>query len=236
MKEQELNKQQRVKYYVEKQSPWVQAAIILMALSAVFRLIGCWGLWTDSFFVASQIALPLCCNLLFILCILLFGKRLFCLTSIPVLLGVVFFIIKAFSFESWIHMILCLVLYLLVALVYTATAFGIVRTKWLLVPLFGLPFLYHVFVEDLAAMRDTANPVTLSAGLQEISVLCIMLSLLFVAFAMKKHKPAEEVQLPKIKDPKVIVPPKADEKSGDKPASQSETQPAQAGKNVGDSK
>ena len=36
--------------------------------------------------------------------------------------------------------------YLLGAVLYTGTVFGIIRTKWLLVPLFGLPFLYHIFV------------------------------------------------------------------------------------------
>ena len=97
------------------------------------------------------------------------------------------------------------------AVLYTGTVFGIIRTKWLLVPLFGLPFLYHVFVEDLAALRDTANPVTLSAGLREISVLCVMLALLFTAIAMKKKKPQTEVELPKMKAPKVIPPQKAAE-------------------------
>lgn len=201
-------KKPRAKFYVERQSAWVQAAVIFMALSAVFRLVGCWGLWGDSFFAATQIALPLCCNLLFILCILLLGKRLFCLTAVPALLGVIFFIIKAFTFDSWLHTVLCILLYLLVAVLYTGTAFGLIRTKWLLVPLFGLPFLYHIFIEDLAKLRDTVNPLTFSAGMQEMSVLCVMLCLLFTAFAMKKQKPETEVELPKMKAPKVIVPQK----------------------------
>ena len=196
----------RVKYYVERQSFFVQAAVILMLLSAAFRLLGCWGLWGDSFFAATQIALPLSCNVLFILCIMLLGKHLFSLTSIPVLLGVVFFIIKSFTFDSWVHTILCIMLYLLVAVLYTATAFGVVRTKWLLVPLFGLPFLYHIFVEDLAAMRG--GELTFAAGMQEMSVLCVMLALLCTAFAMKKKKPEKAVELPKIKDPKIVIPEK----------------------------
>lgn len=201
----------RAKFYVEQQHWAVQTAIIFMALSAVFRIVGCWGKWNDAFFAATQIALPLMCNILFILCLVLLGKRTLWLTSVPVILGVVFFIIKSFTFESWIHTVLCILLYLLVAVLYTGTVFGIIRTKWLLVPLFGLPFLYHVFVEDLAALRDTANPVTLSAGLREISVLCVMLALLFTAIAMKKKKPQTEVELPKMKAPKVIPPQKAAE-------------------------
>lgn len=177
----------RVKYYVERQSAFCQAAVILMLLSATFRIIGCWGLWGDPFFAATQIALPLGCNVLFILCLLLLGKHLFSLTSLPVLLGVVFFIIKSFTFDSWIHTILCILLYLLVAVLYTATAFGALRTKWLLVPLFGLPFIYHIFVEDLPALSD--GTLSFAAGMQEMSVLCVMLALLCTAFAMKKKKP-----------------------------------------------
>ncbi len=62
---------------MDKTGALVHAAVIFMALSAAFRLVGCWGLWTDQFFAAAQIALPLICNLLFILCLLLFGGRAF---------------------------------------------------------------------------------------------------------------------------------------------------------------
>ena len=216
--EKEKKSAPRAKFYVEQQHWAVQTAIIFMALSAVFRIVGCWGKWDEHFFAATQIALPLMCNILFILCLVLLGKKALWLTSVPVILGVVFFIIKSFTFDSWLHTILCILLYLLVAVLYTGTVFGIIRTKWLLVPLFGLPFLYHIFVEDLAALRDTANPVTLSAGLQEISVLCVMLALLFTAIAMKKKKPQTEVELPKMKAPKVIPPKKAEETpAADKP-------------------
>ena len=183
-----LLEESRVKYYVERQSFFARAAVTLMLLSAVFRLIGCWGLWGDPYFAATQIALPLACCLVFVLFLLLLGKRLFAATSLPVLLGVVFFIIKSFTFDSWVHTVLCILLYLLVAVLYTATAFGYVHTKWLLVPLFGLPFLYHIFVEDLAALRNTENPLSFSAGMQEMSVLCVMLALLCTALAMKKKK------------------------------------------------
>ena len=214
----------RAKFYVEKNSALVHAAVIFMALSAVFRLVGCWGMWGDQFFAASQIGLPLVCNLLFILFILLLGGRAFWTTSLPVILGVVFFIIKSFTFDSWLHTVLCILLYMLVAVLYSATAFGIIRTKWLLVPLFGLPFIYHA-----AALR--AGTVTFAGGMQEVSVLCIMLALLFTALAMKKRKTIEDVELPKIKDPKVIIPakPAADAAvTASEPAAVSETVPETA--------
>lgn len=189
-----VSKAPKLRYYVERQGFFCQAAVILMLLSAVFRLIGCWGLWGDGFFAATQIVLPLACNLLFLLCLLLLGRRLFSATVLPVLLGVVFFIIKSFSFDSWLHTVLCILLYLLVAVLYTATVFGVLRTKWLLVPLFALPFVYHIFVEDMPAL--SAGEMTFASGMQEMSVLCVMLSLLCTAFAMKK-RPPEEVKQPK---------------------------------------
>ena len=196
----------RTKFFVDKNSALIHAAVIFMALSAVFRLAGCWSMLGDRFFAATQLALPLICNLLFIVCVLLLGSRAFWLTSVPVILGVVFFIIKSFTFTSVLHTILCILLYVLVAVLYTATAFGVIPTKWFLVPLFGLPLIYHIAVEDVAALRDAS--VTVASALQEISVLCIMTALLLTALAMKKHKNIEELDLPKMRAPKVIPPTK----------------------------
>ena len=67
--------------------------------------------------------------------------------------------------------------------------------------LFGLPFLYHIFIEDLPALGDTANPVSFSGGMQEMSVLCIMLGLFCLSLSMKKSL-VEPIHLPKIMKPK----------------------------------
>lgn len=133
--------------------------------------------------------------MLFIVIVLYMGKRFFSLTAIPVLLGVVFFIIKALGFDNILHTVLCILLYLVVAMLYTGTVFGVIRTKWLLVPLFGLPFLYHILVEDRNTLLANEKAMSLAEWLPEISVLCIMLALLLITFAMKKRdfsKPATE--------------------------------------------
>lgn len=202
------NNGRRAKFEIERTGFLAEAAIILMLLSAIFRLIGSWGLWGDEFFVATQIILPICCCVGYALFLFLFGKKVFWLTTLPVLLGVIFFILKSLGFDSVIHTLLCIILYMAVAVIYTATAFGLIRTKWLLPPLFGLPLLYHIFVEDLAAMRDTANPVTFTDGMMEMSVLCVMAALLCVGLGLKKRKTAEDKELPKIKDPVVVAPKK----------------------------
>ena len=211
----------KIKYYVEKNSFWTSAALIFMLLSIIFRGIGCWGLWNDRYFLITQIILPIASGLLFILLLAFLGKHALWTTALPVLGGVAFFVLKALSFENTTQMLLCLLLYAAVAILYCGTVFTLIRTKWLLVPLFLPPFCYHVGVEDIARLRDTVNPVTFAEGMQEMSVLCIMLSLLFTALAMKKlvkepkEQPWEPAQAPEApakpaaveKEPIVVEPP-----------------------------
>lgn len=180
-------KRPRARFYLERSSAWAQVCIIFMLLSAIFRLFGVWGMWEDEFFRNTQILLPLCFNLLYALFVFLFGKRGFFMSIIPALMGVAFFIIKALGFDSWLHTVLCIILYLAGAVIYSGTVLGFIRTKWLLPLLAGLPFLYHIFIEDLARLRDTVNPMTLSEGLQELSVLCIMAALFCVGMGLKKR-------------------------------------------------
>ena len=196
-------KTEKVRFYIERNSFGVQAMIILMALSIAFRLIGCWGLWDDRSFAIAQIALPIGSALLLMTLVWLFGRRALWLSFIPVILGAVFFIIKSLGFESTLHTVLCILLYSAVIALYTGTVFGLIRTKWVLVLLFGLPFLYHIFVEDLPALRDTVNPVSFSGGMQEMSVLCIMLGLFCLSFSMKKSIVEPMIHLPRIRKPKV---------------------------------
>ena len=185
---------EKLRYSVSRKNFFVKLSAFFMLLSMLCRLLGYWGFWANqtSDFVLTQILLPVLCNLLFVVVILYMGRRFFALSCVPVILGVVFFIIKALGFDSVIHMILCICLYLAVAIIYTATVFGVIRTKWLLAPLFGLPLLYHIFVDDLSTLRADENAMSLGEWLPEISVLCIMLSLLLICFAMKKRDFAAE--------------------------------------------
>jgi hypothetical protein len=114
------------------------------------------------------------------------GKRNIALTALSVLFGVVFFIVKAFTFESTLHTSLCIVLYLAVLSLYSLTVFDVIRIKYLLYPLFALPLLYHIFVEDMQIYILAEPAVPFFEWLPEISVLCIMAALLCVSIAMQK--------------------------------------------------
>ncbi len=183
----------KVRFYTLRSSFGVGSGVILLCLSIVFRLIGCWGMWDDRYFFVTQIALPVLSALLFILLLLLFGRIALWTTMLPMLGGVAFFVLRAFTFDNTVHTVLCVLLYVLIAVLYIATVCNLIRTKWLLPPLFLLPFLYHVGVEDLAALRNTAQPVSFAAGMQEMSVLCIMLAMFFISMAIRKrYKDAPE--------------------------------------------
>ena len=108
-------------------------------------------------------------------------------TAIGVLFGVVFFIIKAFTFASRLHTILCVILYCAVLCLYSATVFGLIPTKKLLYPLFGLPLLYHIFVEDMQLYVFAEPPVPYFEWLPEISVLMIMAGLLCVSLGLDRR-------------------------------------------------
>ena len=100
----------KLRYSVSRKNIFVKLSALRMGLSALLRLFGYWGFWAnkDAAFIYTQIALPVLCNVLFIIIVLYMGKRLFSLTFIPVLLGVVFFIIKSLGFDSIIHTLLCI--------------------------------------------------------------------------------------------------------------------------------
>ena len=187
MKKQDAVTNQKIKYTIDKKSFFGHSAILFLAMAAVFRVIGCWGYWNDMLQFVMHVIIPVASCVLLILCVSFLGKKGFFLSCVPVILGVVFFVYKSFSFESRIHMVLCILLYLAVAVLYTGTVVGSIHTKWLLPPLFGLPFIYHIVVEDLPALNNTAAvPVTFADGMQEMSVLCIMAALFCIGMGLKK--------------------------------------------------
>lgn len=176
----------KARYYVEPGSGLTLAAAGIFALSAFFRLL--WAiLYTDAARtrgLALHVLLPVAACVVFIVLLLWQGKARLWLTFFPALAGVVFFLLKATGFTP-VHQILCTVLYLAVAFLYGAAVFGLAPIRPLLIPLFGLPLLYHIFVEDFIINRPV---YTMNEWLQEWSVLCIMAGLVLVSFGMRKKE------------------------------------------------
>ena len=184
-----MKESRRTRFYLDKTGFFAESAMIFLALAIVFRIIGCFTLWGNKVDFLMLLVLPVCACLLMILCILIFGGKGFFLSFIPVLMGLAFFAFKLLFSTSWVSTVLRLVLYLAIAVIYTATVIGWIHTKWLLPPLFGLPFLYHVFVQDIPALLNTAEPVTFSAGMDELSILGIIGAMFCVGIGLKKRDP-----------------------------------------------
>ncbi len=174
------------RYYIECKNPFAILAVLFMTVSAGCRI----------FYYANTGMTPvefwlydvnmLAAAVIFDIAILVFGKTLPQLTTLPVCMGVIFFAVKSFTFESTVHTALCLILYTGVLVLYTLTIFGVITTKILLYPLFGLPLLYHIFVEDMQLYFLASTKFSFYDFLPELSVLCIMAALFCLSFSLKK--------------------------------------------------
>ena len=170
-------------YFVKPGHPGAILSILFMLASAVIRTV---------YFVKTPITgldwvihylFPVAAAVWFIAVVCFWGKEAR-LTCISVFLGVVFFILKANTFDTQIHTFLCVILYLTVLSVYALALLGVIPTKKILYPLFALPLVYHIFVEDTQYYFFADPPVPFIEWLPEISVLCIMAALLSVSFAL----------------------------------------------------
>ncbi len=163
-----------------------KAACALMGLAAVLRLVYFVPARPAGIVLWGDLLLPLLASLCFLAAIGS-GRAVKggCLAAVA--LGVAFFLVRARTLAP-VHRGLCTLLYLMVFLLFYATVLGFLPTKKLLFPLFGLPFLYHLFVEDPKLYFFAHPPVPVWDWLPELSVLCIMAALFFLTFGMKCEK------------------------------------------------
>lgn len=178
-----MKKESLLGFVADPRHPCTVISMALMVLSSILRCIyypsaglNVWGL-------LLYLILPLTATVVYIAAILRKGSETLLPTCISVVGGVLFFYLKAFTFAHWWHTLLCCILYTAVLLLYILTVTGVIRTKVLLYPLFGLPFLFHLFVEDPPKYWTSGLPVF--EWLPELSVLSIMLALFFITIAMK---------------------------------------------------
>lgn len=197
----------RTKYYVEKDGIFCHGTIIFLALSCAFCLIGSIGRWDDEFFVVSQVVLPVVCSILFVFSLMLFGKKLLWITCFPAVFILAFFVIKSSEYNSLTYTIISIVLSVISVFIYSAVSFGWMKKKWLLILVLTVGFFYHLYVKDYLTLMllDPNNSISFPELMQEISLLFMILAVLSTAFAMKNKVSIEEMNLPKMKTPKIIV-------------------------------
>ncbi len=131
----------------------------------------------------GQLLLPLASAAVYLLLYLLPQRKTARSLCLPVLGGVLFFVVKALSFESVLHTALCCILYLGVAVLFCLTLCGMIRTKLLLYAVTGLPLLAHLAMDAVELAQNRLQTWQLEA-----SVLCIMASLLCLSLSLKPLK------------------------------------------------
>lgn len=168
-----------------KQDFFRYLAAALMAAAAALRcayFLPRWGA-TGGLDLALQFFLPLLSALIYCYALLAKGGKLYLLSTLAVFFGVVFFIVKAQGFAQAWHTVLCTLLYLLVFMLYTLTALGVMPSLLPQKLVFGLPLLFHLGQDILYPAANMAQ-----SALPELSVLCIMAALLSGTFALKQIK------------------------------------------------
>ncbi|MBE6599343.1 MAG: hypothetical protein E7638_07880 [Ruminococcaceae bacterium] len=180
--------QKRTEISLRRDHPAALAASLIMAAAGFLRLWYFLSGEIDWFVLIVRLFLPCAAVVLFIAGNITGGERFKPFSIGAVALGVAFFIIKAQTDFSLLHRSLCTILYVTVLAVYTLTVLGYLPTKKLLIPLFGLPLLYHIVVEDTQYYFFANPPVPVWEWIPEISVLCIMGALFCQSFAMKQEK------------------------------------------------
>lgn len=177
----------RMTVTIPKDHPGVSAACAFMAASAIVRLVYYLPRLDSAATLWVHLVMPVAAAVIFLIGMAAGGKWAKGGALTALVLGVAFFIIKATDFTP-IHQTLCTILYSAVLLLFSTTLLGLLPTKKLLYPLFGLPLIYHILVEDTKAYFFAEPPVPVVHWMPEISVLCIMAGLLCLSVALETKK------------------------------------------------
>ena len=182
-------------FYVEKGSFFAHAAVTILVLSIVARLLGTLNLWSgDLTQLLVHVALPVGSALLFILFILLLGRVALWTTILPILGGAAFFILSIFDSGFGWPLFICIALAFLAAFLYTATLTGMIRSKWLIVFVFALIFAYQIVFRAMPVFRDTQNPVSFVDGMLLLSSLGMVFAMFCASLALRRRKKVKTEQ------------------------------------------
>lgn len=175
----------RMTVTIPARHPAAVLSCVLLGVSGLLRLACYLPRSMDGFTLWVQLVLPVAASAVFVAGMTAARGRYAkpCVLA-ALALGVAFFLLKATTFTP-LHRGLCILLYLAVLTLFSSTVLGLLPTKKLLYPLFGLPLLYHLLVEDPGKYFFADPPVPLWDWLPELSVLCIMSGLLSLSVSLK---------------------------------------------------
>ena len=179
------------KFYIDRSSFCARTAAAFLVSAIIFRLIGSIGMYGDMMFIIFQVALPVVSCVLYLIFMECLGKKHLGATVLPVFLGTVFFILRAFTTDNIagetlppVVRIVSTALYVLVFLLYVLTVFNVIPTKWICVIIFAAPVVYYSAMKDFPALAG--GVATVSSAFLEVSVLSMLLALFFACLGMRK--------------------------------------------------
>ena len=178
-------------FYIDPKQPAAIASMIAFACSIPMQILGYTDVLDEPRMAVLLVLLPVLCDLLMIIVIMKFGRNALWLSIIPVFLGIVYFFFKLVADPrgtSLLHHISAAVLYLMVVVLWSLTVLYVIKTKWILVVLFMLPFVKHVCMNDLPVLLGMTDPVPVSIWLKEFSMLFMMLALSLCALSFEVGK------------------------------------------------
>ena len=168
------------RFYVDCKRPAAIISMIAFALAVPFRIIGYADKITEPLYGITQVLLPVLCSVLMIAVLIKKGKDALWLSVIPVALGVISFMFKLFidpRSVSFLHHAAAVLLYLAVIVLWLLTVLYIIKTKWVLVILFILPFFKHILMDDLPIFLGKAPMIPADMWFKELSMLLTMVAL-----------------------------------------------------------
>ncbi len=175
--------EKRINYYINRLNPLVWLSAALMIGSAVARILAyrLYGMPNGAMY-ATQIPMTVLSIVLFVLIVFVDGPTRVYRVSIPVILGCICFAHRAVAFTLW-HRLLCWLLYIVMAVCFTRTISGKLRSKIWAELLFLLPLLFMVFVEDALLYHYNS----LAQWLPELASLGALGGVLFLLLALRRR-------------------------------------------------
>ena len=170
-------------------SPAAAAGILAFALCIPMQILGYAELLLDPLPAVKLVWLPVLSALLMILVLLKRSRGAVRFSILPVCIGVLGFVFKLMldpRGTSILHHVSAGVLYAAIVTLWALTALYVIRTKWVLVILFLIPFFKHLAVNDLPVLLGAAAPVPASMWEKELSMLSFMLALSFCALSFER--------------------------------------------------
>ena len=178
-------------FYIDAGRPTAIAGMIAFAGSILMQISGYADRLNEPRVAVLLVLLPVLSDLLMIIVMLKFGRNALWLSIFPVCLGVSYFACKLAADPrgtSLAHHTAAAVLYLMIIVLWALTVLYVIKTKWILVILFMIPFAKHVCMNDIPVLLGMADPVPASMWFKELSMLLMMLALSLCAVSFEVGK------------------------------------------------